>query len=134
MTWFQTAQAHCDLPCGVYDPAQAKIEAMSVLKSMEKYHDSDDHDFKARCLQIKEERTDEVKHHLWVLWTEFFKPHHLEADGSIHELIWNATKAAGEAKKTTDPAKGQELIDLIDQISEKFWQTAEGPGAGVYAP
>lgn len=137
MRWFtpkKTVSAHCDLPCGVYDPAQAKIEAMSVLKSMEKYHDSDDHDFKARCLQIKEERADEVKHHLWVLWTDFFKPHHLEADGGIHELIWNATKAAGEAKKTTDPAKGQELIDLIDQISEKFWATAEGPGAGVYAP
>ncbi|MCY3587114.1 MAG: superoxide dismutase, Ni, partial [Chloroflexi bacterium] len=45
MSLFQTVSAHCDLPCGVYDPAQAKIEAMSVLKSMEKYNDSDDHDF-----------------------------------------------------------------------------------------
>ena len=107
---------------------------MSVLKSMEKYQDSDDHDFKARCLLVKEQRADEVKHHLWVLWTDFFKPHHLEADASIHELMWNATKVAGEAKKTNDPAKGQELIDLIDQVSAKFWATAEGPGAGVYAP
>lgn len=134
MSLFETASAHCDLPCGVYDPAQAKIEAMSVLKSMEKYNDSDDHDFKARCTIVKEQRADEVKHHLWVLWTDFFKPHHLEADGSIHELMWNATKVAGEAKKTNDVAKGQELIDLIDQISEKFWATAEGPGAGVYSP
>ena len=100
---------------------------MSVLKSMEKYNDSDDHDFKARCTIVKEQRAEEVKHHLWVLWTDFFKPHHLEADASIHELMWNATKVAGEAKKTNDIAKGQELIDLIDQISDKFWATAEGP-------
>ena len=99
MSLIQTASAHCDLPCGVYDPAQAKIEAMSVLKSMEKYNDSDDHDFKARCTIVKEQRAEEVKHHLWVLWTDFFKPHHLEADASIHELMWNATKVAGEAKK-----------------------------------
>ena len=129
----RTAHAHCDLPCGVYDPAQARIEAESVLKSMQKYSDSDDQDFKDRCLLIKEERAEEVKHHLWVLWTDFFKPHHLEAHPGLHDLVWNATKAAGDAKKTTDAAKGQELIRLIDQISEIFWATDEGKGAGVYA-
>lgn len=134
MNWFKprnTAHAHCDLPCGVYDPAQAKIEAMSVLKSMEKINDSDDQDFKTRAIAVKEQRAEEVKHHLWVLWTDFFKPHHLEADPSLHDLFWQATKAAGDAKKTNDASVGQNLIDLIDQISDKFWATVEGPGAGV---
>ena len=66
------AHAHCDLFCGVYDPAQAKIEALSCLKIAEKYQDSDDEVFRARCISIKEERAELVKHHLSVLWTDFF--------------------------------------------------------------
>ncbi|MGH9075423.1 MAG: superoxide dismutase [Ni], partial [Acidimicrobiales bacterium] len=58
--------AHCDLPCGVYDPAQARIEAESVRAIVEKFHGSDDNVFKTRAVQIKEERAELVKHHLWV--------------------------------------------------------------------
>jgi len=63
------ASAHCDLPCGVYDPAQARIEAESVKAIQEKYQGNDDPVFRQRAVQIKEERADLVKHHLWVLWT-----------------------------------------------------------------
>ena len=72
------ASAHCDLPCGVYDPAQARIEAESVKAIMEKYAGNEDPVFRARALTIKEERAELVKHHLWVLWTDYFKPPHLE--------------------------------------------------------
>ncbi|MGA1700725.1 MAG: superoxide dismutase, Ni, partial [Candidatus Nanopelagicales bacterium] len=73
-----TAYAHCDLPCGVYDPAQARLEAESVKACMEKYHASDDPIFKERAISIKEERSHMVKEHLWVLWTDYFKPPHFE--------------------------------------------------------
>lgn len=118
-----TVSAHCDLPCGVYDPAQAKIEAQSVKACQEKYAGSDDADFKVRAVMIKEERAEMVKHHLWVLWTDYFKPEHLEAHPELHTLVWTATKTAGEAKKTNDPAVGQKLIDQIDAIAEIFWDT-----------
>jgi hypothetical protein len=72
------ATAHCDLPCGVYDPAQARIEAESVKAIQEKYQGSDDEVFKMRAVLIKEARADLVKHHLWVLWTDYFKPPHFE--------------------------------------------------------
>ena len=72
------AYAHCDLPCGVYDPAQARIEAESVKGICEKYQQNTDPEFRARAIQIKEERSDLVKHHLWVLWTDYFKPPHFE--------------------------------------------------------
>ena len=62
-----TVHAHCDLPCGVYDPAQARVEAESVFQIQKKYQDSDDPVFRERAIQIKEERADLVKHHLWVL-------------------------------------------------------------------
>ncbi len=115
--------AHCDLPCGVYDPAQARIEAESVRAIMEKFNASNDNEFKTRAIDIKEQRAELVKHHLWVLWTDYFKPDHLSKYPQLHELFWNATKAAGEAKKTTDEAVGQSLLDQIGEIDKIFWET-----------
>jgi nickel superoxide dismutase len=119
----RTVHAHCDLPCGVYDPAQARIEAESVKGIQEKYQGSDDPVFKERAVQIKEERADLVKHHLWVLWTDYFKPPHLEKYPQLHELFWKATKEAGDAKRSVDPAQCQKLLDEIDEISKIFWET-----------
>jgi nickel superoxide dismutase len=126
--------AHCDLMCGVYDPAQAKIEAMSVLKACEKYAASDDETFRQRAILIKEERAELVKHHLSVLWTDFFKPHHLEAFPQLHDSFWAAIKAAGDAKKSTDPAVAKKLIGAIDEIANIFWKTDESKASGVYPP
>ncbi len=119
----RTVHAHCDLPCGVYDPAQARIEAESVKACQEKYQGSDDQIFKDRAISIKEERADLVKHHLWVLWTDYFKPEHLEANPKLHELFWNATKEAGNAKRSEDPAQGQKLLDAVDEVAKVFWAT-----------
>ena len=130
----RTAHAHCDLFCGVYDPAQAMIEAKSVLNSVTKYHASDDDVFRARAIAIKEERAELVKHHLAVLWTDFFKPHHVEAFPNLHDLFWRAIKQAGDAKKSMDPAVSEKLIDLISEISDIFWQTDESKATGVYPP
>ena len=117
--------AHCDLPCGVYDPAQAKIEAESVKACMTKYAASDDADFKARAVTIKEERSDLVKHHLWVLWTDYFKPPHFEKFPNLHTLVNEATKLAGAGgtKASFDVAKADELLAKIDEIAEIFAET-----------
>jgi nickel superoxide dismutase len=122
----ETASAHCDLPCGVYDPAQARIEADSVKACMEKFNGSDDPVFKERATFIKEERADLVKHHLWVLWTDYFKPPHLEKYPELHTLFWNATKAAGEAKKTNDVSVADDLLGQIAEIDRIFWETKKG--------
>lgn len=125
------AHAHCDLPCGIYDPAQARIEAESVMATQLRYSKADDFksgtetadDYRARCLSIKEERADMVKEHLWVLWTDYFKPPHVEKFPELHTLFWNATKEAGLSKKSQDPAQGQKLLDLIAEIDRIFWET-----------
>lgn len=122
MRFIKPVYAHCDLPCGVYDPAQAKIEAESVNKILEKYPDLHEED-KWRAVIIKEERLELVKHHLWVLWTDYFKPEHLEAYPNLHDLFWRATKQAGAVKKSTDQAESQKLLDLIDEIADIFWAT-----------
>ena len=116
-----TVSAHCDLPCGIYDPAQATLEAQSVKACMEKYAASSDADFKVRATAIKEERAELVKHHLWVLWTDYFKPEHLASYPNLHDLFWKATKSAGEAKKTNDVAVADRLLSEIAGIAEIFW-------------
>jgi nickel superoxide dismutase len=123
--------AHCDVPCGVYDPAQARIEAESVKAIQERYQDAENKksatesvdDYRTRCLIIKEQRADLCKHHLWVLWTDYFKPEHVEKYPQLHEQFWKATKEAGLSKKSQDPAQGQKLLDAIDEIAKIFWET-----------
>jgi nickel superoxide dismutase len=119
------ATAHCDLPCGVYDPAQARIEAESVKAIQQKYQDNEDPEFRTRAILIAEQRSELVKHHLWVLWTDYFKPPHFEKYPQLHELINKATKAAGAAgtKGSMDPASGQQVLDYIAEIDKIFWET-----------
>ena len=123
-----TVSAHCDLPCGIYDPAQARIEAESVKAIAEKYASNEDPIFRARALIIKEQRSELVKHHLWVLWTDYFKPPHFEKYPQLHQLFNEATKLAGAAgtKGGVDNGKADELLAKIDEISKIFWETKNG--------
>ena len=117
--------AHCDLPCGVYDPAQARIEAESIKASLAKVADNDDPDFRTRAIVIKEQRSELVKHHLWVLWTDYFKPPHFEKYPQLNGLFNEATKLAGAGgtKGTVDVAVADQLLAKIDEIAEIFWET-----------
>ena len=119
--------AHCDLPCGVYDPAQARIEAESVKMIIGKYHDSSDEVFRSRAVLIKEQRSELVKHHLWVLWTDYFKPPHFEKYPELHQLFNEATKLAGASgtKGSMDAAVAEQLLAKIDEIAKIFWETKQ---------
>ena len=117
------ATAHCDLPCGVYDPAQARIEAESVKAIQEKYQANEDPEFRARALEIKEQRAELAKHHVSVLWSDYFKPPHFEKYPELHQLVNDTLKALSAAKGSTDPATGQKALDYIAQIDKIFWET-----------
>ncbi|MGF1645309.1 MAG: superoxide dismutase, Ni [Kineosporiaceae bacterium] len=125
--WVTDVSAHCDLPCGVYDPAQARIEAESVKMIIDKYHGSEDPVFRQRAVLIKEQRADLVKHHLWVLWTDYFKPPHFEKYPQLHQLFNETTKLAGAAgaKGSMDPAVAEQLLAKIDEIAKVFWETKQ---------
>jgi len=118
-----TVRAHCDLPCGVYDPEQARIEAESCYKIIEKYGASQDEAFRTRAIAIKEERAELVKHHLDVLWHDYFKPEHLEKVPNLHELFWSATKQASKVKASTDIADAKKLLDIIDEVDAAWIAT-----------
>lgn len=132
---FEIAEAHCDGPCGVYDPAQARIEAESVLMLTKKILDlkrpegDDDVPHKAyantlaRFIAIKEERAELAKHHLLVLWTDYFKPEHLTKYPDLHETFWKAAKLCSACKQEISLQHAQELMDAIKRVHEIFWES-----------
>ena len=134
---FEIAEAHCDGPCGVYDPAQARVEAESVLQLTKKILDlkmPDGGDAKAsaayqntltRFIVIKEERAEMTKHHLLVLWTDYFKPAHLEKYPELHDLFWKSAKLCSACKQEVSLEHAQELMDNIKQVHEIFWATKD---------
>ena len=109
--------AHCDVPCGIYDPEQARIE---------KYDASDDQLFRNRCIHVKEERAELVKHHLDVLWHDYFKPEHLEKYPDLHDTFWKATKQASKVKQSLDATAAKDLLAMIDTI-DGMWKATGGP-------
>ncbi len=116
--------AHCDLPCGVYDPEQAKIEALSIKAIMEKYDGLDSYN-QTRAIIIKEQRAELVKQHLMILWADYFKPIHLEKFPELHDLVWQTIKQASLCKSHQDVQEADKLLKLIDQISEIFKKTKQ---------
>ena len=118
-------RAHCDLPCGIYDPEQARIEAESCLRIAEKYAANDDAAYRTRAIGIKEQRADLVKHHLDVLWHDYFKPEHLEKVPNLHDLFWQANKQVSKVKASTDLADAKKLLEMIDEV-DAAWKTTGG--------
>jgi nickel superoxide dismutase len=126
--WFEPStivRAHCDLPCGVYDPEQARIEAESCYRIVEKMAANNDPAYTTRAIAIKEERAELVKHHLDVLWHDYFKPEHIDKVPNLHDLFWSATKQASKVKASSDLGDAKKLLDLIDEV-DAAWKATGG--------
>ena len=119
------ARAHCDLPCGIYEPEQARIEAESCYRIVEKYAANEDPAYRMRAIAIKEQRAELVKHHLDVLWHDYFKPEHLEKVPNLHDLLWRANKQVSKVKGSTDLADAKQLLALIDEV-DAAWKATGG--------
>jgi nickel superoxide dismutase len=123
------ASAHCDAPCGVYDPAGARIAAEAVLslaKKLAALGDGQDlatENTRTRYIMIKEQQADVVKHELDVLWHDYFKPEHLEKYPDLHETFWQAAKLASKNKVESSPEAGEALMAAIEKIHNMYWSS-----------
>jgi len=127
------AFAHCDGPCGVYDPASARIAGEAVQSMTKKMLDLTCPDTgegaamaaylntMSRYAAIKEEEAQKCKDELLVLWTDFYKPQHLEANPNLHETFWQAAKLCSACKVEVSAVHAQELMDAIEEIHHQFW-------------
>ncbi len=129
--------AHCDVPCGIYDPHQAAVAAKTVYTMAKKMTDlpvpgasaqpSEVLEYRntiVRMTQTKETHVQLCKQELLILWTDYFKPEHLPMFPDLHETFWKAAKLCSYNKQHVDVAKAQELMDTVAKISELF-QKAE---------
>lgn len=123
------ARAHCDGPCGVYDPASARIAAEAVL-SMEKKlaalgdgQDLATQNTRSRFIAIKEQQAEIAKRELNILWHDYFKPEHLEKYPDLHDTFWKAAKLGSKNKTESDAANGEALLEAIEKIHNIFWAT-----------
>ena len=114
--------AHCDIPCGIYDPHAAQMAAQTVLR-MSKFIEekkSDAHAM-ARLVAVKEEHAEICKHEIRVIWGDYFKPEHLQKSPSLHETVWKIMKAASKARQESDVASAEQLVDAVNVFAEMFW-------------
>jgi nickel superoxide dismutase len=131
------AHAHCDGPCGVYDPASARIAAEAVL-SMEKKlaalqgNDLASDNTRGRFIAIKEQQAELAKKELDILWHDYFKPEHLDRFPDLHDTFWKAAKLCSKNKTESDPANGEALLQAIEKIHGMFWATKNRTDAPFY--
>ncbi len=121
--------AHCDVPCGIYDPKPAQLAAATVLKMVEKIEalpDDNTADTKAnfvRMVWTKEEHARKCKEELLILWTDYFKPEHLEKFPELHDIFWKTAKLCSENKQHVSKETAQQLVESVNKIADMFTAT-----------
>lgn len=130
-----SVSAHCDGPCGVYDPAQARVAAEAVLSLTKKIvelehppkeakHDHTQYDNTlARYIILKEQEAQNAKDHLLILWTDYFKPEHLETYPDLHDTFWKAAKLCSACKQEVSVEHAEELLTAVKKIHTMFWES-----------
>ena len=131
------AYAHCDGPCGIYDPASARVAGEAVLSMTKKMLELNCPDTgnssqmasylntMSRYASVKEQQAQLCKEELLVLWTDYFKPNHLESYPDLHDLFWNTAKLCSSCKTEVSIEHANELMDNIKQIHTIFWKTKD---------
>jgi nickel superoxide dismutase len=130
------AHAHCDIPCGIYDPHMAQIGALTVIRmvqliqALQKPADgASKEEWDTYAMQIsrysavKEEHAKIVEHEIVILWTDYFKPEHLDKHADLHDVVWKTAKLTSTVKQSINMDAAQQLLAGTQQIAEIFWDT-----------
>ena len=133
----EEAYAHCDIPCGIYDPHLALIGALTCVRMNQLIEAMEDpakgsqmpskeerqkfiHAVE-RYTQVKEEHAELVKKEVRIIWGDFFKPEHLEKAPDLHNTVWNIMKLASQVRQNVDPQAAGKLLDEVNKFAEAFW-------------
>ena len=127
-----TAHAHCDIPCGVYEPDSMawaaetcfklaqKLEGLELPSSANKHEVLDFHNTVTRVVMVKEEYAEICKRQVLILWTDYFKAEHLEKWPNLHDTVWKITKQCSVVKRSVSSAEAQKLKDMVGELAEIF--------------
>ena len=129
------AYAHCDIPCGIYDPHMAQMAAHTVIRMITLIGESkgDAHKI-ARLTRVKEEHAELCKHEIRILWGDYFKLEHLKKYPDLHELVWKVMKLGSKTKQEVNMESAGELLEAVNKIAEIFWKTKDMATVRYNAP
>jgi nickel superoxide dismutase len=125
----QTIYAHCDIPCGIYDPHTAQLAAHTVIRMTNLLNELPDEDSKerehklSRYTAVKEEHAELVKKEVRVIWGDYFKSEHLEKFPKLHELVFDIMKLASRARQEINLEASQQLLAKVQEFAEIFFKT-----------
>lgn len=127
---FESASAHCDIPCKIYDPSTAQIAALTVIRLLDLIKEIADKDSLtaadqaqlARLVAQKEEHAAKVKDEIRIIWGDFYKAPQFEVLPDAHELTHKVMLAASKCKQNIDQENGLELLKLVNEFAEGFWK------------
>jgi nickel superoxide dismutase len=137
---FDEAQAHCDIPCGIYDPSTAQIAALTVVRMMDLMadlasgEDKDNvafHNSMERYITVKEEHAEKAKHEIRVIWGDYFKK---DKHPNVDELVHKIMQLGSKARQTADRETGVALVEAINEFAEVFWGTKDVKTKKAKAP
>ena len=140
---FKRAKAHCDIPCGIYDPTPAQIDALTVVRMMDLMIELDQSEDKSklsyhnsmnRYIAVKEEHAESLKNEIRVIWGDYMKGQKLDDYPQIHDLVHKIMLLGSSVRQTADRGKGLELIDAVNEFAEIFWATKNVPTKKAKAP
>lgn len=141
------AYAHCDIPCGIYDPHLAQLAAHSVIRMTNMLNDlkvsGDNPSFDerkkiisqiSRLTKVKEEHAEIVKHEIRILWGDYFKEEHLKQFPDLHDLVFKTMKLASKTRQEINIEAANELLENVQQIAEIFFKTKNIKTTKINAP
>lgn len=143
---FQQAKAHCDVPCGIYDPITAQIAALTVVRMIDLMNDleskggdkgKDYQNSMSRYVAVKEEHAEKAKHDVRVIWGDYFKAAHFEAHPELQGLTHKIMQFGSKSRQTVDREAAVEFVENINKFAEIFWATksvATKRAKAPYAP
>jgi nickel superoxide dismutase len=120
------AHAHCDIPCGIYDPHLAQIAALTCIRMdqliAEKGQPGPD---MARYVAVKEHHAELAKHEVRIIWGDYIKPEHSEKHPDVHRVVFNIMKLGSKVRQGTDIKDAEALLADIQKFAEIFWATKD---------
>ena len=133
-----TVHAHCDIPCGIYDPHLAQIAALTCVRMNQLINeiaaptlDANADDRKkflnsyGRYIATKEEHAELVKKEVRIIWGDYFKPEHLEKHKDLHATVFNIMKLGSKVRQNIDLKAAEELLAEVQKFAEAFWATKD---------
>ena len=126
----EAAAAHCDIPCKIYDPSTAIIAAHSVVRMLDLIHENAEKEMSAgvmntiiRCVRTKEIEAAKVKDEIRIIWGDYIKAPQIEKYPNVHDLTHSIMLTASKCKVELNRADGEQLVELVNQFAEMFWDT-----------